>query len=339
LLVVSALLATPDSRLSEARLLADEFQYDKATRTAEAALQLSDITRETLVGLYEVLGTAHATLDRPGRARDAFVKLLVIAPEHHLSKNQPPRIRTPYFEARTEAARLGALAIVSEPATRVDRRVTELSVRVQDNPLFPARAVRFSVQEDGAPVRVERVPVTPAKTAALKVDGKAIKWSAELLGERGIVLEVLEREEQPLPELIAAVEAPPQPAPPPPTLPAPTAEAAQPTAWVRPFGIVVGAVGLAALGTGAAFGFLSADARSKVDHAASDAGVVTGLTQKQAAALDHQARTDALVADILFVAGGVLVGTGLGLLVFGPKAPPPVTFVVGPVGVGVFARF
>lgn len=340
LLVVSVLVASPESRLSEARLLVDEFQYDKASKRVEAALQLPNITRETLIGLYELLGVAHATLDRPGRARDAFVRLLVIEPEHHLSKNLSPRIRTPYFEARAEAARVGVLALIGEPVTRSGARVTELSVKVQDNALFPARAVRFTVEEDGSDRRVEHVPVTATKRAVLNVDGKAIKWSAELLGDRGVVLEVLEREEPPI-DPVAAAEpsAPPSPLPPPPLLPATRPAAPPSAAWVRPLGIAVAAAGVAALGTGAIFGLLSAGARSKVEHSVTDdSGVVVGMTQQQAALLDQEARTDALVADVLFVAGGVLTVTGVGLLVFGPKEPPPVTLYVGP-AVGVFARF
>ena len=334
LVLLSALTASPDSRLSEARQLAEEFQYDKAAKTVEAALQLPDICRDTLIGLYELLAIAHATLDRPARAREAFVKLLVIAPDHRLSKNYPPRIRTPYFEARAEAARLGPVSLTADPVTRVGGRVSELSVRVQDNPLFPARLVRFSVSEDTAPPRVEKVAPSASKQAVLVVDARALKWSAELLGERDIVLQRIEREEAAPPEPVAVVE--PLPPPPPPPLLTPS----EPPRWLRPFGIAVGALGIAALATGGVFGYLSADARAKVDGATTDDAGVTQMGQRVAAELDLVARRDALVADVLFVVGGVLAATGIGIIDFGLKpSPAQMALFVGPAGLGLFARF
>lgn len=339
LLLVSALAASADSRLSEARQLADEFQYDRAIKTAEAALQLRDISRETLIGLYELTGVAQATLQRPVRAREAFLKLLLIAPEHQLSRNLPPRTRTPYFEARTQAARLGAVALTADAPTYADGRVTELAVRFKDNAVFPARAVRFTVSEDGAAQRVEEVAVSgAARRVVLRADGRKLKWSAELLGERNVILQRIEREDESPPTPVAAREAPPLPLPS--VSSEPVASPPPASGWMRPAGLSVGAVGLAALGTGVVFGYLSISARAKLDNPVTDtSGVVVGMTQRQAAALDQTARTDALVADVLFVVGGVLTATGVALFVLAPRPPAAVSVVVGPASVGVVGRF
>lgn len=341
LLLVSALAASADNRLSEARQLADEFHYDQAIKIAEAALQLRDISRETLIGLYELTGVAQATLQRPVRAREAFLKLLLIAPEHQLSRNLPPRTRTPYFEARTQAARVGAVALTADPPSYTDGRVTELAVRFKDNSVFPARAVRFTVSEDGAAPRVEEVAVSDAaRRVVLRTDGRALKWSAELLGERDVILQRVERVDAAPPAPVAGLEAPPRSPPPNPVSSEPVTSPPTASEWMRPGGLSLAAVGLAALGTGAVFGLLSVSARATLDNPVTDtSGVVVGMTQRQAAALDQTARTDALVADVLFVAGGVLAATGVLLFALAPRPAAAVSVVVGPSSVGVVGRF
>jgi hypothetical protein len=337
-LLASALLAapsTPAARLAEARQLAEAFQYDKALRLADATLQQPDLDRATLIGLAELVGIAAATLDRPAKAREAFQLLVLVAPEHQLSRNLPPRVRTPYFEARAQAERLGGLGLTPEPPERVDGVVSSLSVLVRDVPSLPARAVRFTVREDGAPERVETVPLPPSRRAALAVAGRAVRWTAELLGDRGAVLRVLQREELPPPP--PPVLATPPPLPPvvealPPPAPPPT--------WLRPAGYALGGVGLAGLAAGALFGVLSVDARSRLAAANRNGQVVVGVTQREAARLDAAARTDALVANLGFVAGGALLATGVVLaLVGGPPVSPAVSFGVGPGGLALAGTF
>jgi hypothetical protein len=342
-LLASALMATPASRLVEARQLADEFQYDKALKLAEATLLQPDLSHETLVGLYELVGTAAATLDRAAKARDAFQLLLLVEPQHQLSKDLPPRVRTPYFEARAQAARLGPLSLKPEPVVRVDGLVKSVAVTVRDLPALPARAVRFRLAVDDAPERVETVPLPPSRRVQVAVVGKAVRWTAELLGERGAVLLQVSREELPPPPPVV-VAPPPPPPPPPPVVPPPPAK----PAWLLPLGIVVGSVGVAALGAGGGFGYFSRSARDKLSNATRDGqGVIVGLTQRDAAALDAQARSFALVADVLFIGGGALAVAGVPLIIVGalPGTPdaragaPSLTLLLGPTGFGLAGQF
>jgi len=330
-LLALALAGSPADRLVEARQLADEFQYDKALKLAEATLKEPDIGRDTLLGLYELVGISAATLDRGAKAREAFLLLVLVAPEHQLSRNLPPRVRTPYFEARNQAGRLGAVALAAAPAERVQGLVRLLTLTVKDVPLLPARAVRLHLREDDRAERVETVPVPASRRVQVAVSGAALRWKAELLGDRGAVLQVLQGEELPPPPPAVVLAPPPLPAPEPP--PPPT------RGWMRPTGYTVGAVGLLALGGGAVFGFLSSDARARIANATRQGQVVTGLTQRDAAALDATARTGALLANVGFIAGGVLAATGAALVAFGGERAPAVSVLVGPGGLAVVGAF
>jgi hypothetical protein len=326
--------AAAPSTLAEARALADEFQYEKALKAVDAALLQADLDRDSLIALYELAGIAWATLDKPNKARDAFMLLLTVAPEHQLSKNLPPRTRTPYFEAKGNVAKLGSLALTAEPVVREGGRVGQLTVTAKDNSLISAKAVRFTLKVDDQDPRVQVVKLDDAHQAAVLANGTTVKWSAELLGERNAVLVKLSREELP-PALVT-------PPPPPPVTPLVAASSPPSAGWARPTGFVVGALGLAGLAAGGVFGYLSADARSKVATAQKDvSGVVVGLTQRDAAALDATARTDAVIANAAFIGGGVLAAAGVVFLIVGSQAeaPPPVALVVSPVGVSVSGRF
>jgi hypothetical protein len=100
------------------------------------------------------------------------------------------------------------------------------------------------------------------------------------------------------------------PAPPGPVSPPPpevrVVERATP--WVRWTGVVAGAVGVAALGVGAYFGASSSSTW--------DESLDTGISQRRAFNLSEDARSQARVANILFIAGGSLALVGGGLFAF-----------------------
>lgn len=323
-------MASVSPKLQEARTLADEFQYDKAIKAIEAGLQLPDLDRESLVGFYELAGISWATLDKPAKAREAFELLLSVAPEHQLSKNFPPRIRTPYFEARGGLAKLGPVTLTAEPAQKANGKVTGLVLVAHDNELVRARAVRFTLKVDDRDDS-QLVTLDEAHKAHLPVDGRSVKWTAELLGERNAVLEVLSGLDE-----VKPVDLPPPPPP-----PVVTATPTSNVGALRTGGFVAGGVGLAALIAGSIFGWSSSDARSRITNAARDSsGVVTGLTQRDAAALEASAKTNAVVANTLFIAGGVLAATGVVLVIVGAPGPnAPVALGVSPGGVSVSGRF
>jgi hypothetical protein len=110
---------------------------------------------------------------------------------------------------------------------------------------------------------------------------------------------------------------------------------------LRPAGIVMSTVGGGAIIAGAIFGALSANARHQLDIAPRDASnTITGLSQRDAAALDATARSSATVADVLFVAGGTVAATGLLFVIFGgrPDNSTPVV-LLSPTGLSVAGVF
>lgn len=330
-LLLLAAAPSPAQRLTDARRLMNELQYEQALKTATAALdQAKDVDRDTLVGLYEFSGIAWAAVDKPAKAKDAFQRLLSLAPDYQLSKDLPPRTRTPFFEAKTWVDANGAVSVQVE-AVREAGQVKELRISVADNALVPARAVRVGLTVEGRAEPAARLPVTSGR-ATLEVGAPAVQWAVEVLGDKGVLRAASG-------ESVPPVVAPPVTAPRP--LPAVAASAAP--GWLRPAGLAVGGAGLAALVAGGVLGYLSFDARSQLASAERNmAGVVTGLTERQAAQLDQSARTFALVANALFITGGLLAATGLGLFIFGPAetgAPQVAVLPLGPLGASALVRF
>jgi tetratricopeptide (TPR) repeat protein len=81
----------------------------------------------------------------------------------------------------------------------------------------------------------------------------------------------------------------------------------------RVAGLVVGALGLGALGTGVGFGLLALDAQNKLSRFASTGGDWTPQQQT----LYRDGQRDATLATALYAAGGVAVATGVVLYVVG----------------------
>lgn len=329
--------APTKDRLAEAHDLVDAFQFDKAIKVIETALQQPDLDHDSLVSLYELLAVSLATIEKPAKATAAFQLLLTIDPEHQLSKNLTPRARTPFFEARTQIARLGHASLTPDPIKRTDGLVTELGVTVTDNALLPARAVRFVVAIDGGVARTDVVKLEKGvKHATVAAKGSRVSWSAELLGDRTAVLQKMSRDE--LPPAPVVVDQPPAA---PPLVKTPVAVAQKEGPWLRPAGVVLTILGGGALITGAIFGAQSSSARTQLDNASRDAsGTITGLNQRQASALDATARSTATIADVLFIAGGTVAATGLLFIIFGgrPDGSTPIVSL-SPLGVsfaGVF---
>lgn len=326
-LLLSAAPSAGSRGLATARGLVDQFQFAKALSVIAETLKEPGLDTATLISLYELEGIAHATNGGAAPAREAFARLLTLDPTHPLPAELPPKVRTLYFGAKTIAQR-EALELTAEVPTRKAGRIEHLEVNVKPSALLPSTAVRFTVTADDAPARVEVVPLDGARQPAVEVNGVHVKWSAELLGAREAVLRRVERDELPpveamKPKPVAVVTAPPPS-----------------VAWVRPAGIAVGVGGLAALGVGAYLGVQASEARAKIAGAQTNAdGVVVSLTQAEAAKLDQTARSSALAANVLMVAGGALTVSGLLMVVLGHDDPGPVSVSMGPGGVAAAGRF
>lgn len=94
---------------------------------------------------------------------------------------------------------------------------------------------------------------------------------------------------------------------------------AEPGRALRITGVVLGGLGIAAVGVGVGFGI---DAKVKLDRARK---VCTGATCKTQAGVNDMAAagSSATGATVLWIAGGVAIGTGIALYILAPRKPEP----------------
>lgn len=330
---LTLLLCAADPRaqaIANARALVDDFQFDKALSAISETLKQPNVDTASLISLYELESIARATKGDTAGAKDAFARLLIVDPAHVMPNELPPKVRTLFFGAKTVAQR-EALGFEAEVPTRVGGFIESVSVVVKRSALVPAKNVRFTVSADGAAPVTTVVPVNAEPKVELKVHGAQLTWSAVLLGNNDAVLRSVAREED------APVVVPK------PVEPKPVVVVAAPPAGsaVRPAGVVVGAGGLVAVGIGIALAVQSADARKQLTTATVDGnGVVTGVTQAKAQQLDATARSSALAANVLMIAGGVATAGGLLMVLLAPQEPPPaLSLSVGPTGIVASGHF
>lgn len=323
----------PAQRLKDARKLVEDLKYEQALKLVTVTLdQAKDMDRDTLVGLYELSAIASAAVDKGSKAKVAFQYLLTLEPDYELSKNLPPRTRTPFFEAKTWLSGTKPVGATVE-ADADEVQVKALKISVTSNDLVPARTVRVALVTPGG----ESTKQLPVQAAPLTVDvgARFARYTVEVLGDKGVLF-VVSGDAAPV-----KMDAPPVVTEAPPV----GVTALGPSGgrgWMRPTGITLGAAGVAALIGGGVLGFLSTSARNTIANAEKNsAGVVVGITEREAQALDAQARTFALVANVLFVAGGVLAATGVGLFIFGGESAdaPAVTLQLSPLGGFAQVRF
>ncbi len=331
-LLSCAALAAPNDKLVQAQRLFDDLEMEAAGKVLDAALTQGSLDRESLVKLYALQGLVRATLGRAGPARDAFYRLLLLEPSWTLPKNQPPRVKTPFFEAKGMATENGPTRADSS-FTTAPGQVTGLVVAVRRDVLKLGRAVVFTVTDEGAE-RTERVELVDG-VATLPVSGQQLRWHARVLAENDNVLLELGAPGAPL-EALAPASAPAAAMV---TAPPASAGPSRPGSWRRPTGFVLLGVGAAAGIGGAVLGARSVAMRdSLTDAARTDDGVVTGLTQRQAYAIDADARGSAAAANVLFVAAGVVAAAGVGLVVWS-LAGDAVAVAPAPGGVVVSGSF
>jgi hypothetical protein len=339
-LVVLLLLAMPglaaptssgNAKLDEARRLFDDLELEKAARALAAAEATPGNPRATTLRILELQALVFGTLAREAKVRDAFRALLVLDPAYALPKDQPPRIRTSYFEAKEWAANNPLL--IEAVTGGCDRGECVPTVRVARDTLRLIKKVRFVVSEGLVPTTKE-LPVDTS-TAQLPL-GAWGTWRAELLGKADAVL--IEVGPFTVGTRPAAVVSAPGAAA---TEPA-GASAPSPTPnLLTPIGAVAGGLGAVAVGLAVAFGASSGQARSQITGATTDErGRVTSLTQVAASALEARARSQATIANALYVTGGVLLAAGVGLVIAGSTVGSrSVAWLVSPTGVSVWGRF
>lgn len=320
--------AAPNPKIAEARRLFEELELEKAAKALAAAEAQPDNDLEQVLEVLELQGLVFGTLGKDTKAFDAFRKLVLLKPDYALGGDQPPRVRTPFYEAREWVAQNKPLEVV--PSATASTGGTELSVAVKKDTLRVVKRGRFLV--------TGREPMEAALSEGALlavVPEKRCEWRVELLGAKDAVLRRLGpfvHESQATAGPATAATSPPVSATEPVTPPAKTSA-------LRPLGVVLGSVAVAAFGVGLGLGLGSSSDRARVTGASvTPTGLVDGVTQREAAALESRSTTMASTANVLFVSAGVLAASGLVFFLLGAPAET-VSLGVGPAGAVVRGVF
>jgi len=312
--------AAPSAALNDARKLIDDLELEAALKSLDAVDKTEGNDRQTLLELFTLQGIAYGTLGKEAKTRDAFRRLLVLDPGAKLPPDLPPRVRTPFFEAKDWSSTNGPLTPV--PRAQLEGgRVRSVSVTIEKDVLRLAKSVRFHLE--GSEVVV--VPLTGG-TATTEVGRPTVSWWAEVLTERKAVLLEVGSAAQPRVEGEVAAET------------VKTAPAAG--GWRRPTGFGVLGAGAVAAGVGVFLGLQANEARAKVAAATRDElGRITSLSQRDAMALEASSRANATTANVLFGVGGALAAAGVVLIILGPSGEPTVALSPMPGGVLLTGAF
>ncbi|HEY1086193.1 MAG TPA: hypothetical protein VGE37_00815, partial [Archangium sp.] len=106
--------AAPPAKLVEARKLIDDLELEAALKALDAADKTEGNDRATVLEIYLLQGVAFGTLGKDAKTRDSFRKLLMLNPNAALPPDQPPRVRTPFFEAKEWVRSNGPLVVTPE---------------------------------------------------------------------------------------------------------------------------------------------------------------------------------------------------------------------------------
>lgn len=309
--------ASPNPPLTAAEDSVAQVRYAEAEKQLAVARALPNNTRDTLLRIIELQGIVAATLGQGPRARTHFQQLLSLDPGRKLPDGLPPRVRTPFYEAKgmaAEAKQMGFTATADG---------AQLVAKLSADPMTLARKVRFHVKPQGAEWAVTDKPIA-AGSAMLPVMAPTYQWFAELLGEQDAIL----FETAPL--SVGAVAEPVAVAP---VIAQPAPGARNPAAFV-----LLGMSGASAIG-GVVSGVLSRSNVDRVNNATRDSnGVVTGLTQRQAEGFKADARTQAIAANVLFATAAVLAATGVVVWVVSGRSAK-VAVIPGPGGAALAGEF
>lgn len=327
LLAAPHALGAPNPKLEEARKLTEDLDLEKAAKALAAAEATPGNDRAQVMEILELQGIVYGTLNKQAKARDAFRELLTLNPDYKLAGDHPPRVRTPFFEAREWVAENGPVSITPAPVVE-GGKVSAVTLTVKKDGLRLVRRARFVLQTDAGEQTIN-TQLDTAGVAKVPVNAPSVKWWAVLLSERDGVLFEVGAANAPLTHSASvAVDGGGSETP-------VVVQTASPRAWMRVPGYALLGGAAVAGGVGVALGVMANGARARVQSAATNEnGLVTGLTQREATALEASARTQATIANVLFATGGALAAAGVSFVVLGNTGSgPAVTIAPAPGGV------
>lgn len=339
-LVASAALAAPNGKIDEAKKHLDDLELEKAAKALAAAEAQPGNDRAQTVEILSLQGIVFGTMNKEAKVRDAFRKLLILAPDFALTGDQPPRVRTPFYEAKEWVAQNQPLQV--EATSAALGAGVELTVSVRRDLLRLVKRVRFLAGE--GPAQDVALENGVAKVTLASVG----TWRAALLGAKDAAL--LEQGPFPGPAgmtpakpVVAVSTAEPSAAPAGalPVVAVNDTARPPPNGWVRPTSYALGGAAVVAALIGLGLGVDANATRQRLAGLApNEAGLIVGLTQREALAQEAAARGQAMAANGLFIGAAALAATGVILFLLGsPPETAPVALGLTPAGLVVSGSF
>ena len=165
--VVLSLLSVPalvwaGEDLDKAEQLTAEMKYVPALKAVGKVLFSADSGPHDLASAYRIQGMCFAALGKGKKARRAFDRLLVIDPEHQLSKRVSPKLRQQFDAALAAAKGKTPLGLSHEvPAVPENLAGLELSISLDDRlKMVKQLKVSYSLGDDPAEEHVWKVKGT-----------------------------------------------------------------------------------------------------------------------------------------------------------------------------------
>lgn len=340
-LVAAVAAGAPNPKIGEARKQFEDLDFEKAARTLAAAEGTPGNDREQVLEILQLQGIVFGTMNKEAKARDAFRELLTLSPDFKLEGNHPPRVRTPFYEAKEWVDTNIPLQL--EPRAMFDVSVTALTVLVKKDTLRLAKGARFLIDEGPEPR--SRDTAFTGGVAKVELDAPKVAWRVQVLGAKDAVLLELgpfTHQGSAAPTVAKTTTTPGvEPATSTATPPAATASASE-GSWMRPASYGVLGAGAVALVVGAVFGVMANEARAKVTGAmTNEAGLITSVSQRDAAGFEARMKQQGTIANVLFGVGGGLLAAGAILFFVGAPASngTQVSLHLSPSGFAVMGLF
>lgn len=317
---VSRAVAGP---LDDARRLVDDLEFGPALKVLDQLEKSEGLDAETLKEVWLLQGISYGTNGKEAKARDAFRKLMVVFPDTQLPSDVPPRVRTPFLEAKDWATGQGLLTATATVGLNAGE-INALRITMGEKDVLRlAKFARFKVRADGNAEQITELPLVNGR-AEVPPGGKRVEWTVEVLTDKHSVLLTRSRRDGDEPTPVASpVKPTPVTSEPREVVTVTTPSTPVEGGWRRPTGFVLAGAGAVAAGVGVALGVSSTGATKRLSGATRDElGRVTDLSQREFESLEAQANTQATVANVLFATGAVLGAAGVVLIIVGPSEAP-----------------
>ncbi len=339
-----AALAQKNPDLEKAQAQLAQRKYADALKSLEAAEKKGGLDRDSYLTLLESKGLALAQTNKADAAELSFRSVLCLDPKRELAGKYAGPVGKPIAAAIEWARTNGALELVALDPGVSNRRVTQISFAVKNDPLKLVKVVKFYVKADGGSWKPTPGTVTNG-AGSLDVDAEVVEWWAETQDDKSSQVAFLGSALKPIkntaPAPVAVVEKKPDapkaepvmtPKPEPRPEPVTTEAASSP---LRPIGYALLGAGVIAVGVGAYFGVTYNSERTAIR----DALMSGSASQASLYERDQAAIRNGTIANALFIGGGALIAGGAVLWFVGGNSSSMAIVPMGTNGLAVTGTF